>query len=317
MINDVLDLARIEAGHAGLAIAAVDLRVALAQALQMQQPMAEAAGVALVDAAGSGPRAFARADARRLQQVLANLLSNAIKYNRRGGRVQMRCLAEGAQWRIEVEDTGRGLSAVQRAHLFEPFNRLGAEATGVEGTGIGLTVVKSLVELMHGQIEVRSEPGQGACFAVLLPAAPVTPVDAVGREAPACNDAAAAPRARRVLCVEDNPVNVQLLQQALALLPEVDLRVATSGAEALKMARAVRPDLLLLDMHLGDLSGLELKRRLDADEATRDLPCIVVSADAMPERQHAAHAAGVLDYLTKPFDVPHLLSCVRRALAVA
>jgi PAS domain S-box-containing protein len=318
MINDVLDLARIEAGHAGLAIAAVDLRAALAQALQMQQPMAEAAGVALIDATGSGPRAFARADARRLQQVLANLLSNAIKYNRRGGRVLVRCAAAGALWRIEVEDTGRGLSAAQRAHLFEPFNRLGAEASGVEGTGIGLTVVKSLVELMQGQVEVRSEPGQGACFTVLLPAAPVTPVDAVGRATPASNDAAAAPRVRRrVLCVEDNPVNVQLLQQALALLPEIELQVATSGAEALAMARGARPDLLLLDMHLGDLSGLELKRRLDDDEATRDLPCIVVSADAMPERQRAAHAAGVLDYLTKPFDVPQLLSCVRRALAVA
>jgi CheY-like chemotaxis protein len=218
------------------------------------------------------------------------------------------------------------MSSEQLSRLFEPFNRLGAESTGIEGTGIGLTVAKGLVEFMDGRIEVESRVGHGSGFTVLLPRAdephsvrekaPADPAD--GRPAATLPQPIpsfdASGSSLDVLYVEDNDVNVMVVQQALGLLPNLTMRVARSGAEALTLAGARRPDLLLLDMHLGDMLGLDVKARLDANPATAGIRCIVLSADAMPEQIQRAHGAGVVDYLTKPFELRDLLMHVQAAM---
>jgi len=315
MINDVLDLSRIEAGRVAMSIEPIDVRSAVARTVSLLEPIAAAAGVTLIDSGAGEPGLVILADRVRLQQVLANLVSNAIKYNRGGGSVSICCAALGDEVHLSISDTGIGMTAAQQAQLFQPFNRLGAEASGIEGTGIGLTVVKGLVELMRGRIEVDSASGQGSRFSVSLPAA-----EAHGMRswsAAGAQDDADRTDRHSVLYAEDNEINVLLVRQALALLPGVELRVASSGAQALAAAREQRPDLLLLDLHLGDMLGTEVKAQLDADAATRDLPCIVLSADATAERRRAARAVGVLDYLTKPVDVPVLLERVTTVLRQA
>ncbi len=211
-----------------------------------------------------------------------------------------------------MEDTGLGLSAEQQAHLFEPFNRLGAERTGVEGTGIGLVIVRKLLEAMQGRLEVRSQPGQGSSFIAWVPKAEAAAVAA----GPAASDPAhlaarpAGGTELRVLYAEDNDINAELVLEVLKLRPGCLVRVATSGAETLAMAREQAPDLFLLDMHLGDMSGFELARQLQQEPALTDVPRVAFSADAMPDQIHRARDHGFSGYLTKPLDVAALLACV-------
>jgi CheY-like chemotaxis protein len=216
--------------------------------------------------------------------------------------------------RIEVRDTGPGLSADQRAHLFEPFNRLGAERSPIQGTGIGLVVTQRLVQLMGGGIEVESEPGKGSCFTVLLPRA--QGALRIGVPAAAVPVAPVSAAQRMVLYAEDNPMNVELVRELLRLRPACRLVVARSGREAIERARAERPDLMLLDMHLGDMTGLEVQRQLAADRLLARVPCVALSADAMPAPMKAASAAGFSAYLTKPLDVSSFLSCIDRMLGL-
>ena len=310
MIGDVLDLSRIEAGSLPLSLEPIALADTVGEALELVRDAAQRAGVALLPPelpAG----AHVRADRLRLRQVLVNLLSNAIKYNRPRGSVAVvarpAASPDGAI-ELEVRDTGAGLSAEQRAHLFEPFNRLGAERSAVEGTGIGLVIVHRLLELMGAVIEVDSEPGRGSCFRLRLPAAQPPRAPSRPLPPPRTDAAGPAPRGLRVLYAEDNAVNVELLRQVLALRPACTLAVARSGTEAIAAARAERPDLLLLDMHLGDMSGFDVTAALDADAATRGIARVALSADAMPDRAHAARGRGFLAYLTKPLDVVQLLA---------
>jgi CheY-like chemotaxis protein len=254
-----------------------------------------------------------------LRQVLVNLLSNAIKYNRPQGRVTVRWGAtpEGDSVRLEVVDTGQGLTTQQLAHLFEPFNRLGAERSRIEGTGIGLVVTQRLVQLMGGRIDVRSEPGVGSTFTVTLPAAADDAGDAPSLPAPhAANrrDTASGPR-RTVLYAEDNPMNVELVREVMHLRPDCRLVVARNGREAIALAERERPDLMLLDMHLGDMTGIDVMRRVADDPVLARVPCVALSADAMPAPIEAARQAGFKGYLTKPLDVAAFLRCVDEALA--
>ena len=313
MINDVLDLSRIESGGVALLTASVPVHVVINEALAMVAPAAASAGVSVqVDRATPALAhvgTCVRADHLRLRQVLVNLLSNAIKYNRPGGSVTLRWPVDekAGQVRLQVHDTGIGLSAVQQEHLFEPFNRLGIERSGIEGTGIGLVITQRLVQLMGGQLSVESVVGEGSCFTAALPLA------AASGPAP---DAAAAPGAApatppyTVLYAEDNPVNVELVRQVLKMRPACRLLVAANGEQALRMAQQQRPDLMLVDMHLGDMSGLELAQRLARDPQLRGLPRIVLSADAAPDQVRAAMAAGFAAYLTKPLNVAQLLRSI-------
>jgi len=313
MIDDVLDLTRIEGGGLALESAPVPLEALLDEAIALVAGLALASGVA-IERERAGAALHLQVDHRRARQVLVNLLGNAVKYNRRGGRVHVACRDAGSgELRIEIADTGAGLSAEQIAHLFEPFNRLGAERSQVQGTGIGLVITQRLVQLMHGRIEVTSEPGVGSRFSVHLPLA-AAPVEAP--VVPTAASVAPAPAQRDVLYAEDNPMNVELVRELMRLRPGCRLRIAHNGAQALELARAEPPDLLLLDMHLGDLTALDVKRELDTSPALAQIPCVVLSADAMPATIAAARAAGCVDYLTKPLELARFLRCLDERLGL-
>ncbi|MBL8350511.1 MAG: PAS-domain containing protein [Burkholderiaceae bacterium] len=312
LINDVLDVARIEAGSLQLTLAPVDLVDLARECLQLVQPMAQARAVALaLRFEPALPAWQVMADPTRLKQVLLNLLTNAIKYNRDAGEVRIggRRTADGLV--VEVADQGPGIRAEHQARLFQPFERLDRDGT-VEGTGIGLALSRSLVELMHGEIGVRSAPGAGSVFWVRLP-------DAAAAVAAPLPDAPAMPsgtpgRRCEVLYIEDNAVNQLLMQGMLAHRPNIALRLAAHPEEGLAMAAAQLPDLVLLDIQLPGFDGFEVLRRLRELPALRYTPVIAVSANAMPDDLAAARRAGFADYLTKPLEMNRLLALVDRAL---
>ena len=314
MLTDVLDLSRIEAGSLPMAIEPLPLSDVLDAAVAMVSNQASDAGLRLV-CTPPEPDLFVHGDAVRLRQILVNLLSNGIKYNQQGGRVMVEAMGLDREVIITVSDSGRGMTEGQLAHLFEPFNRLGAERTSIEGTGIGLVIVKRLVELMHGRIEVSSRQGAGTHFRVWLPRA----------EAPHDDDALATrPRTGfgalddgmadglTVLYAEDNVVNVELLRQVMRMRPQWHLDVATCGQEAIAMALSQPPDLLLLDMHLGDMNGLDVSDALALHAHTAAIPRVALSADVMPDQISEARQRGFAEYLTKPLDVGRLLALLDR-----
>lgn len=319
LIDDMLDLARIESGTVALRPEALDVQAVVGDALGLVAPMARAHGIELHTGALAG---LVWADRQRLRQVLMNLLSNAIKYNRAGGRVEVAAHG-GPDWlTLVVRDTGRGMSREQVQGLFEPFNRLGVEREGIEGTGIGLSIARQLVTHMGGRIEVRSRVGEGSEFEVWLPRAPQATSAAAAGEAPApAPPVAPRPQAEpagpalELLYIEDNEVNVTLVREVLALRPAVRLSVACDGAGGVALAHTLRPDAVLVDMHLPDVDGHEVLRRLKADPRTAALPCIALSANAMPEDVQRALAAGFVDYWTKPIDVARFLAAIDRILA--
>jgi PAS domain S-box-containing protein len=309
LINDVLELSTLEGGEVRIQRRPVALAPMLAATLPLVAAQAQAMGVTLRTGALDLP---VLADATRLRQVLLNLLSNAIKYNRPGGQVEASAEAEpGGMVCLRITDTGRGMSAWQLRHLFEPFNRLGAEGQSVEGTGIGLAIVKALVERMGGSIRVRSREGAGSTFEVrLLAAAQDAPGVAAAADAAAdvrpqdsADDEARAPRvSRRLLYVEDNAVNALILRELAAQRGDLLLEVAVDGRSGVAAAVAAPPDLVLLDMQLPDIDGLAVLKALREHPATQRVPCIALSANAMPEEIASALGAGMADYWTKPLD---------------
>ena len=251
------------------------------------------------------------ADRTRVKQVLLNLLSNAIKYNRPGGSVEVSCRVTSTQrLRVSVRDTGEGLSSDKLDQLFQPFNRLGQEAGPVEGTGIGLVISRRLAELMGGTLHASSRPGQGSTFTLELPRALEAAPAAAHDDSLDDGLLPATYHQRVVHYVEDNETNVEVMRGILALRPQVSLEVSLLGLEALAAIRTRRPSLILLDMHLPDIDGLELLRQLQADPDTADIPVIAVSADATEARISAAIAGGAAFYLTKPVNVPQFLAAL-------
>jgi len=322
MLTDVLDLSRIEAGSLPMSIEPLAVTDVIEAALAMTSTQATDAGVQLL---ATPPEAGlrVRADQLRLRQVLVNLLSNAIKYNRRSGQVLVEAMGLDGEVVISVSDTGRGMDAQQLAHLFEPFNRLGAERTPIEGTGIGLVIVKRLVDLMQGRIEVSSQPGEGTRFRIWLPRAAreAEPVDHDAGQRVRTNFGAldtGVDATLTLLYAEDNAINVELLRQVMRMRPQWHLDIARDGHAAIAMARAEPPDLLLLDMHLGDMSGLDVSDALMMDAHTAMIPRVALSADVMPDQIAEARQRGFIEYLTKPLDVSrllHLLDCCARGEA--
>jgi CheY-like chemotaxis protein len=258
-----------------------------------------------------------RADRTRLKQALVNLLSNAIKYNLPRGKVTLEVMArDEVLVRIGVTDTGPGISLERQMHLFQPFNRLGAERTEVEGTGIGLVISRRLVDMMGGRIGVETTPGEGSTFWVELPAAELVQ-DAVAH----LTDEARRPEVaetsaeRIVLYVEDNPANVRLVSQLFARRPRVHLFTAHTPSLGLDLAVARQPDLVLLDINLPGMDGYEVLQRLRALPGMAQVPVLAVTANAMPRDVERGLAAGFSDYLTKPLDVTHFFEVVDRFLA--
>ena len=316
LINEILDISRIEAGRLQLSLEPVPVQETVRQAIDLVQPSAADAQVT-VRAEPIAPEVHVLADRQRLQQVLLNLLSNGVKYNRAGGTVTVACAArEASRLRIAVADTGPGIAADKLARLFTPFDRLGAEGSAIEGTGLGLALSKSLVEAMGGTLQVRSEVARGSTFAVELKvvAAPAETIPAPAPATAAAVEDAGAREAQQILYIEDNLSNLALVESILSRRPGTTVLSAMQGRVGVDLARDHRPALILLDRHLPDIPGEEVFRLLHADERTRDIPVIVLSADAMPSRMRQFLDGGVRAYLTKPLDVPALLAAVDEAL---
>jgi PAS domain S-box-containing protein len=318
LINEVLDIARIEANRQPLSLEAVDADSVVEEALALIRPVAAQRSVAL-HARYDGCARHVQADRQRLAQVLLNLLSNAVKYNRPGGSVEMVCRVEegGERLRLEVRDTGPGIPAERMGELFVPFARLGADRSDVEGTGLGLALSQRLTEAMGGRLAVESRVGEGSTFAVELRVVD-SPLERLRRAGPDGGAGAAsvpsAPAAT-VLYIEDNLANLSLLETVFAASPGVTLVPALQGRLGLELAVEHAPDLILLDLHLPDIPGDEVLRRLRADPRTRDVPVVVISADAMPNRVQRLLAEGAFAFLTKPIELDLFLETVERALA--
>ena len=324
LVDDVLALSRAEVGQIDVALEPLSLAPLLQETVALHRPLADRAEITL-SLTPPGPEAVAvRADLTRLRQVLINLLSNAIKYNRPGGSASVGAHAVGDTVVIEVSDTGIGMTAEQQARLFEPFNRLGREREGFEGTGIGLALARELMLLMGGRLEIESEAGRGTQVRLCLPAsAPpqheVLPPDHLGAHAepldetaPSAADADAPPAT--VLCVEDNPINALLIEQLLSQSPGLRVVTATTGAEGLAQASEQVHDLVLLDLQLPDMHGLDVLRALRASASHATSPIIVLSASALPDEVEAARQAGASDYWTKPLDFQRFPGDVERRL---
>jgi PAS domain S-box-containing protein len=312
MINDTLDLARIESGHVDLEPRTLDLVELVAAAQALVQLSADKRRIRVEVHLGLGAQAVI-GDATRVKQILTNLLSNAVKYNVEGGNIIIASrMADEGRVALDVIDTGAGMNPQQLAQLFQPFNRLGQESGPIEGTGIGLVISLRLAELMGGTLHARSAVGMGSTFTLELPRAAVAP-------APRPNDdddlvEPAAYRRRVIHYVEDNETNAEVMRGILALRPQVELEISTLGLDGLAAIKRRRPSLVLLDMQLPDIDGLELLRHLQAGADTSDIPVIVVSADATEARISQAIAAGATHYLTKPVNVPTLLAAVDSVL---
>ena len=312
MINDTLDLARIESGHIELETRPLDLAELVAGAVALLANNAEKRGVQ-IDVRLFDQARIVQGDHTRVKQILTNLLSNAIKYNVDGGRVLISShTTPGGMVALEVTDTGVGMNADQLAQLFQPFNRLGRENGLVEGTGIGLVISLRLAELMGGSLRARSSPDGGSTFILELTRTVTAPLPQLADDDADVPDALY--RQRVVHYVEDNETNAEVMRGILALRPQVKLEVSALGLDGLAAIRQRRPSLILLDMHLPDVDGLELLRHLQADPNTAEIPVIVVSADATPERISLALAAGAAHYLTKPVNVPQFLATLDEIL---
>ncbi|MBC7956364.1 MAG: response regulator [Cytophagales bacterium] len=313
LINDMLNLARIEQEDFSLQRAPVNLTATLQICYSLIQPLADSAGVRLV--APPKRAHWAQADARAVEQVLLNLLSNAIKYNRPAGAVRVALSRSGARIQVAVSDEGEGLSETQQAHLFQPFNRLGAEQRRVEGTGLGLVIARELAASMNGELQVHSQPGKGSTFTLLLPAGAAPTAPRHGDMAQETTEPQPPAARRQVLYIEDEPLNILLMQEVFKARPQWELQVATDGNSGLAAARALRYDLLLIDMNRPDMNGLELIRALRGDARSAGLQCIALSADAMQTQIDAALAAGFDGYWTKPINVAHILDGLGQALS--
>ena len=308
MINDVLDLSRIESGNLRLHIETLNLGELLSASIAMVEGDAKQRRILIIQELGEGT-ASVLGDSTRVKQILTNLLSNAVKYNADAGRVHIASrVSEHSTVEIAVTDTGLGMTPEQLGELFQPFNRLGRERSAQQGTGIGLVISQRLAELMGGSLKARSIAGKGSSFMLTLPSS--ADPDTVRSEFENTPLPAAEYHRRIVHYVEDNETNVEVMRGILAQRSQVQLEVSMNGRAALAAIRAQRPDLILLDMHLPDISGMELLRELKADARTAAIPVVVVSADALAQQIDAAFQAGCAHYLTKPVSVNELLTVV-------
>jgi PAS domain S-box-containing protein len=321
LINEILDLAVIESGKVSLSPESVSLSEIMSECQAMMEPQAQQHGISM-----TFPRFdpdhpfFVRADRTRLKQIIINLLSNAIKYNKEQGTVAVACAVSAPKRiRISVADTGAGLSPEKLAQLFQPFNRLGQEAGGVAGTGIGLVVTKRLAELMEGVLGVESTVGVGSVFWCELISAAAPQPKIQGGEVgvsfrPELPDGALR---RTLLYIEDNPANMKLVEQLIARCPDIQLLAAVNGTLGIEIARAAQPQVILMDINLPGISGIEALRILREDPATAHIPVVALSANAMPRDIAMGLELGFYRYLTKPIKVKEFMDTLNEALEFA
>jgi CheY-like chemotaxis protein/two-component sensor histidine kinase len=311
LINEILDIEKIASGKLTLSLEPVHVGSILDEALQLVRPLAEVGGIHLVEP--DAMDVHVRADRQRLKQVFLNLLSNGVKFNHAGGEVRISGGRNGDAFQVAITDTGDGIDPALMGNLFTPFDRLGAERRGIEGTGLGLALSKSLVETMGGSVEVKSEHGEGSTFSIELPLA--DPVALSEEEALASAPDGGTATSRTILYIEDNLANLQLIQGILAYRPSVTLISAMQGGLGVDLAKQHHPDLILLDLHLPDIPGDEVFTRLIADPDTASIPVVIVSADASPETLLRLEGLGASRFLTKPVNVALFLETIDEMLA--
>jgi PAS domain S-box-containing protein len=330
LVNDVLDIARIEAGRETFSLEPVALEAIVEECVRLVAPSALSHHNTISRVLGDCAHAYVRADRQRLVQALLNLLSNAVKYSgdsahifveaKREAGVDVAGAANGssparhARIRIAVRDTGPGFSADERARLFQPFERLGAERTTVPGTGLGLALTRKLVEGMDGSIGVDSEPGDGSTFWIRLDQAPGPPAKPRTRRKPA-DATPVLTYQRTVLYVEDHLATIGLMEEVFAMRPQIHLLTAMQGGLTIELAREHHPDLIVLDQHLPDIPGDQVLAQLRADPRTAGIPVVICSADATERRRKELLDAGAHAYLTKPVKVQHFLRMLDEILS--
>ena len=311
LINEVLDISRIESGHISVLIEPIALKDLERECVALVTPRANELGISITSRTSGDFHVLG--DQQRLKQVLLNLLTNAIKYNEPNGTVSISCEKVHARVRLSVSDTGPGISADLRERLFTPFDRLDAETSGIEGTGLGLALSKGLIEAIGGTLGVDSEVGRGSTFWVELPSAEC-PNSLALRSEPVLSVEVASSSRTTVLYIEDDVANVQLVERLLRQRPNIQLITSLLGVRGLELAQRYQPDLILLDVHLTDIHGYEVLERLRGDVRTVDIPVVVLSADATARQQRRFRNAGVDDYLSKPLDLQQLLDVIDQRL---
>ena len=314
LINDVLDISRVEAGHLTISLEPVRVLDAFREACELAKPLAEERDIQIEIPKEPSGKLYILADRQRLKQVCLNLLSNAIKYNHQGGRVTITHEKRpDQQLRISVADTGSGIPSEKLKQIFTPFERLGAEKSEVEGTGLGLALSSHLIELMGGTIGVESQVGKGSTFWIEL-AVIDTPVDYMIRKSQTGPLVDLSSASHQILYIEDNRVNTEVVEQALVDYPQIELLSAVRGKPGLAFARRRQPDLILLDLHLPDITGEEILKHLKSDASTVSIPVVIISADATPDRIKQLKELGAEAYLTKPLHIKGFIKLINGLL---
>lgn len=318
LINDVLDLAKIESGNMTVSLEPVLVSRLLDECFTLVQTQADARGIRLTANITDHINTYVIADHVRCKQALLNLLSNAVKYNHVGGEVEVTLSAqEGLKLRISVRDTGRGIPLQRQNEVFQPFNRLSAENSTIEGSGVGLVITKQLVEMMQGKLDFSSAENVGTTFWMDFPVATEWSADTLPSAhrkkdySPAILNVQ---RCCRVLYVEDNPTNIRLLQQIFARYPQLELDIAEEAFLGIYKARSTNPDLIILDINLPGMDGYEVLAVLKNDPSTSQIPVVGLSANAMPYDIERGRNAGFFDYLTKPVDINQLIEVFNKLL---
>jgi PAS domain S-box-containing protein len=321
LINEVLEISRIESGQMSLSMEPVSVDDVILEIIDSLNPLATSRDITIQSNFHMGEVSYIMADRQRLKQIMMNLLSNALKYNRPGGMIDVDVLEGKTEIggkptiRIAVRDQGHGISPDNIEKVFLPFERIGAENTETEGTGLGLAVVTQLTELMQGELGLESKLGVGSTFWVEFASAKERVFNDTGQSNPQ-KSLEMNPHHGSILYIEDNSANVDLIQQIVDMkLTGVKLITNASGLKAVQLASELQPDLILLDLNLSDIHGSEVIQRLKKEPLTRDIPVVVISADAMSEQIHRLMSLGANNYLTKPIDIGQFLKEVDKYLS--
>ena len=317
LINEVLDLSRIESGELSISVESFDTVDIVISVIALVQPLAQERGIKIINQVPAEPPVVVKADQTRIKQVILNLLSNAIKYNRENGTVTIASeILNDGRVRISVTDTGFGIPKDRQEELFEPFNRLDADETNIEGTGIGLTVSKRLLQMIGGSIELESELGEGSCFSIYIPEGELPefeeikiPIQPLSKTLEIQNHSE-----HTILYVEDNLENLKLAQEILKQKPQIKLISAPEANTGIELAREHKPNLILMDINLPGLSGVEAFKQLKTYEETQFIPVIAVSANAMQSDIDRAMSIGFHSYITKPIQVIDFLDKISSCL---